>query len=132
MKVYLDKKLRDLDDSIKRNLSSEKKSLQYDLKKNFDELKNTLLANNLSGTLRLTLSDAKTKLDVKLPFTDLEDFKKFDDDVKSSNSKKEALVKFTFNSITIYTILISHKFTYIYIFFSDGTSSCFNLWTDYC
>ncbi|XP_044741276.1 uncharacterized protein LOC123302414 [Chrysoperla carnea] len=32
------------------------------------------------------------KLDVKLPFTDLENFKKFDDDVKESNSKKEALM----------------------------------------
>lgn len=96
-KNYLDKKLRDLDNSIKRNLSSEKKSLQYDLKKSFDELKNTLLANNLSETPRLTVSDAATKLDVKLPFIDLEDFKTFDASVKVSESKKEALVKFIFN-----------------------------------
>ncbi|XP_074097678.1 uncharacterized protein LOC141526542 [Cotesia typhae] len=32
------------------------------------------------------------KLDVTFPFTDLEDFKKFDVDVKESKSKKEALM----------------------------------------
>ncbi|XP_074096361.1 uncharacterized protein LOC141525696 [Cotesia typhae] len=97
MKEYIKKKIDDQTTTLHRYLTNEKKSLQYDIKKYFEEIKNTLVAN-ISSRPPESLSTATSSLDVSLPLKTLEEFQEFDEELKNIESKKKALiVLFRFN-----------------------------------
>ncbi|XP_074096582.1 uncharacterized protein LOC141525832 isoform X1 [Cotesia typhae] len=91
MKEYIKKKIDDQTTTLHRYLTNEKKSLQYDIKKYFEEIKNTLVANTSSRPPE-SLSTATSSLDVSLPLKTLEEFQEFDEELKNIESKKKVLV----------------------------------------
>lgn len=92
MKEFINSKIDEQTALLQRSLLNENKSLQYDLRKYVDEIKNTLIANNVATDPRQSASSAIETLNVELPLKNLDEFLKFDSDLKNTESKKEALV----------------------------------------
>ncbi|CAG5097545.1 Protein of unknown function [Cotesia congregata] len=94
LKEFISAKMREQTESVKRYLINEKKSLQYDMKKYVDEIKNTLIANKVATNPQQSASSAIETLNVELPIKNLGDFQKFDTDLTEKASKREALLTF--------------------------------------
>ncbi|XP_053597084.1 uncharacterized protein LOC103572993 [Microplitis demolitor] len=89
LKEFINTKIQEQNMLIHRYLTNEKKSLQYDIKKYFDEIKNTLVVNKVPSDSHQSVSSAIEELGVTLPFKELEDFQAFDATLKSTASKKK-------------------------------------------
>ncbi|KAG8039616.1 hypothetical protein G9C98_008270 [Cotesia typhae] len=92
MKKFLDKKIDEQTKQLHRYLTSEKKSLQYDIRRYFEEIKYTLIANTHSSRPHETVSSATEKLGLALPLKTLQSFKQLEEDLKDDESKKNALL----------------------------------------
>ncbi|XP_034945932.1 uncharacterized protein Grip71 [Chelonus insularis] len=104
LKDYIDARCSKMTEELRTQLFSIKRSLQYDLKEKNNELKHTLIVNTNTQGPSMSVSDARKALGVSLPLMQIEDFLKFEDLLKNSEEKQNALK-------TLYRILIFGEIT---------------------
>ncbi|XP_025831097.1 uncharacterized protein LOC112904669 [Agrilus planipennis] len=91
-KAVLEDALQNQTAIIKNVIASHTKSIQYDLKKKLDEIKNSLVVNNMSTQPCHNVTKIKQSLGVVLPLENNEEFVKLDVSLKKNPSTKESLM----------------------------------------
>lgn len=84
------KELQAMEHRIISRINSTKRSIEYDLNKKLEDLKNTIIVqNNIRGA---SITEAKSTLDKDIPLKDIEEFKEFDENLIDNDNKQNALV----------------------------------------
>ncbi|XP_032690598.1 uncharacterized protein LOC116853584 [Odontomachus brunneus] len=79
-------------DVILRAINCAKRSIQYDIDRKLDALKNTITINRLEHAGSRNIDEIRTSLETTFPITNMQDFLQFEAAIADSANKKTALV----------------------------------------
>ncbi|XP_032690289.1 uncharacterized protein LOC116853344 [Odontomachus brunneus] len=79
-------------DVILRAINCAKRSIQYDIDRKLDALKNTITINRLEHAGSRNIDEIRTSLETTFPITNMQDFLQFEAAIADSANKKTALI----------------------------------------
>lgn len=124
---YFEKAMEKLEARIQSNCINIKRSIIYDIRHEFQEVKSNILANSKTGgPPSKNLTEVRESLDVALPIQTMDDFLAFN--VFKKKGKKESIGKIPIILHYIFFFLFTHIAFHIYCcYFLDVSLSGFGL-----
>ncbi|XP_011312403.1 uncharacterized protein [Fopius arisanus] len=91
LKEFVKAQLGEIKIELSKKITSAKVSILYNLDQKMNELKLTVLAQNIPQAPQVSLHQLMTAVDTKLPIETLDDFLQFEEQLKNDDKKKFAL-----------------------------------------